>query len=424
MGELDAKKYEYTYKTDTDEYNQDYERKFKEVYGYGFTEAENEFIKGINKTELIYSATPVVGNAVNGLVIPKIYKNDNGSIKNFRANIRSLYYGGVIALNNGSWTLKSSSGDTTYTTYPYAGHNNNPYNPTFDLLFDQPRQVYYNFPIATYTNNNLFNKYHSRFINQITDKNSLILKAWFNLSAVDIHKFDFRKTVFLKDTYYYVNAIRDYNVLDKQSTLVELLKLQDFNAFEPEIITIEEPWTDQGTALIINGNLNTGTPEDNNNNFGTGSTIFGGNDNWISSGARNINLTNCEGVTVMPDVENFTGVGLSNREIDSSFSNTTLTEGGATLERTITTNTNGLSSDQLVYVDMTGGDITYTFNSRLQFNKPVTFKRIDASGNTFRVAGSLTTENLDGSGTPAIQLPASMDSVKIIHNGTDLYIIE
>jgi len=39
--------------------------------------------------------------------------------------------------------------------------------------------------------------------------------------------------------------------------------------------------------------------------------------------ARNIILLNCNRVVVQPDVENFTGIGLSDMVIDSSYSNTT-----------------------------------------------------------------------------------------------------
>jgi hypothetical protein len=311
MGDLDFKRREFSYKSDSDQYNETYYNAYKEVYGFKFKDITNDFVKSVNKTELIYSPTPLVGNNVNGLILPVIRKNDNGTFKPTKGNIRSLYYGGVIPLSYGSWTLKSISGDTVYTTYPFAGDCDNPYNPTLSLLWDTPKKVYYNYPAATYTDNNSYNRFYSRQINQITDKNSKIVKAYFNLDKSDIHDFDFRKVVYVGkplDSYFYVNAIPNYDVLNPKSTMVELLKLADYNAFMPTIISVpdEEPIS---TERLINGNYSNGT---NNNNYGNNSHIVGGSGNFISQGAQDVQLTNCTNVIVDSDVVGYVGTGLSN----------------------------------------------------------------------------------------------------------------
>lgn len=322
MGELDWKRYDFTYKKDVDVCNSKYFDEFGEVYGTGVYEIQNDFIKAKQKKELIYSATPIEGNYTNGLVIPKLYKIENSVVKPFKSNIRFLYYGGVINLSYGSWTLKSAlSGDTTYTTFPFSGDVDNPYNPTISINWDTPKKIYYNYQLATYTDNNLKNRYYDRFINQITDKNSKIELRHYVLNAYDIKRFSFRKVIFDTDAYFIVNAIKDYDVLkgDTQSTPVELLKLTDYDAYTPSIVLNPPPSGTSGSLRLIGESTTTG---ENNNNFGTTSRISGGSGNYIEAGATGVELTNCTNVTVNSDVTGFIGIGLSDVTITSDNSET------------------------------------------------------------------------------------------------------
>ena len=140
-----------------------------------------------------------------------------------------LYYAGLTTMNYGSWNLIHSTGTTNFNYYPYVGHNDNPYNPTTDYLWGIPRHVYYTYPATSYTNNNLYNRFYSRQVNQLSDQNSRIVTAWFNLDELDVKNFSFRNVVYVGhplNAYFYVNSIKDYNVMNRQSTEVELLKLK------------------------------------------------------------------------------------------------------------------------------------------------------------------------------------------------------
>lgn len=420
VGDLNYKRYEFTYKPDSDEYNDQFFKEYKQVYGFGKYDVTGDFIKDTNKTEVIYSATPVVGNSSNGLVIPKIRQYTNGAYRNFKANIRSLYYGGVINISHGSWTLKSSSGDLTYTTYPYAGHSDNPYNPTIDLSWDIPSRVYYTYPTASYTDNNLKNRYYTRFLNQITDKNSKILKAWFKLSAKDINSFDFRKTVFIGhpiNDYFYVNAIRDYNVLNQQSTLVELLKLTEYDAYTPdnEMSLPENPPT--GAERVINQNITTGT---NNVNLGTSSVILGGSGNFIAEGGESVTLIDCENVIVEPGLTNFTGIGLSNTTFDSTYTGRTIAPNTGLTTETKTADFTVAAGIDLYFVDCTAGDVTISWDAEAIANKTITFKRIDTSANVLYITNS-SGGNYDDNATPVTTGITKMQALTVYSNGTTLY---
>lgn len=232
MGLLDAKTYTSRFKADSDYYNDAYVKEFKENYGSSKVEIDNDFLKNENVTEVIFSPTPLVGNAVNGLRIPTYFKSDNGTVKNMKCNTRILIWGGLKNLSFGSWTLRSTvSGDTTYTNYPYAGHLDDPYAPTFDLNFHNPRRVYYTDPAIQYTDVNIVNYYYAGQLKQITDQQSKIVKRFYKIDSQFMADFTFRKKIFDDEQFYLVNSIINYDPNKEDTVEFELLKLIDYSPY-------------------------------------------------------------------------------------------------------------------------------------------------------------------------------------------------
>lgn len=226
MGDLNFKKFIYTYKQDSDYWNQLYFDNWKEVYGYKSFEVENQFVKGDNKTELLFAATPMVGNNANTTVIPAIYKKENDVYSPFKAKMRILQWGGMKLIYN-NWHLKSGLSTTYFfDSYPYAGTADDPFFPTNDLGFGLYNELYYNFNSGVaYTLNNLFETYHKEGVRQISEKDSKILKAYFNLNQFDIRNLDFRNPIRVNTTYFYLNNIKNFNLLTKKTTQAELIKI-------------------------------------------------------------------------------------------------------------------------------------------------------------------------------------------------------
>ena len=437
MGELDFLRYELAYKEDADYYNDKYQKDYLETFGKHIEYVDNDFINQTKDVSVIYSGTPLVGNDVNGLVIPTIYKVESGAISTIGANIRSLYYGGVINLSYGSWSLWRSNGNTatTYTTYPFAGDCDNPYNPTLTINWDTPHEVYYTYQQATYTNNNLYNRFYSRMINQLTDKDSKIERRYYNLNAYDIKNFDFRNVIW-DDGYYIVNAIKDYNFMKPQSTMVELFKLTDYAAFDPDN-DIDVPIDN---AVVQNNQIqNRSSASGNNTNFGYNSNVIGGDDNFIASGVNNVSLTNSNNVVINPSINNFTGLNLNNAS--------TLINGGINLADAITIeDVNGfnlakVNASQIVnksgeltvditidgtysfyYANATSGNITITIDPSLFNNYEFTFFRTDSSVNTITLAG-VASETLNGAALPQTILASQYDVIKIKSDNINLFII-
>lgn len=284
MGELDFNRLRFTYKSDKDHYNKIYEDKYKEVYGTEIIDTENEFIKKEKRVEVVFSATPIGGTSLNDIVAPRFYEKDSTTnvVKPIKCNIRRLYWGGLKTCNE--FQFITGSAINYRTTYPFAGHVDDPINPTVDLCWDNPYELYWFYPGRTYTNNGRYNERYSQFIEEITDKDSKIVRMWFNLNETDIAKFTFSKLVFVRDTYYLVNKIMDYNPQNKSVTQVELLKLKAGTVFVPDNdIDIDNQGDDDIGISARTSNNNNGTGillGTGNYNNGTASFVVG-DDNVI-----------------------------------------------------------------------------------------------------------------------------------------------
>jgi hypothetical protein len=284
MGELDFNRLLFSYKSDKDFYNKTYEEKYKEVYGSQIIDTENEFIKRDKKIDVVFSATPIVGTNINDIVAPRFLDKDKTTnvVSPLKCNIRYLYWGGLKTCNEHQFITGSSI--NYRTTYPFCGHVDDAINPTLDLSWDNPYELNWFYPGRTYTNNNRYNERYSQFIEEITDKDSKIVKMWFYLTETDIAKFSFSNLVFVRDSYYLVNKIIDYNPQVKTVTQVELLKLKAGPVFVPDNDLDIENLGDGGIGIsdrVFNNNNGTGLllgTGNVNNGFGT---LVIGNDNVI-----------------------------------------------------------------------------------------------------------------------------------------------
>jgi len=221
--ELQNKDLILTYKSDSDVLNKSYSDQTKEVYGQKKYIFDNDFLQGQKKVELIFSPTPLTKNGFN-LTVPGILSQ---SPKN---NIRILYKpDGWITQTGTSWNYKYvTTGGTvatsTFTSYPYAGHFDRPQFPTEDINFGQVQYLYYS-DYGNITDNNLSSKYYFNQVDQMLE--GKLLTAYFDLNYVDILNLRFSDKVFIKDSYYIINKVMDFNPINGDLTKVELLKVDE-----------------------------------------------------------------------------------------------------------------------------------------------------------------------------------------------------
>lgn len=222
LPELSSKSMILTYKEDTDISNKIYKEAVGEVYGQQKFTFDNEFVKEEKKTEIIFSPTPMF-NTKFGAVCPMWL---GGAPK---CNLRILYDGGEYPCENYvivNYRLNSGSiNQMSGTTYPYVGHWDKPDNPTFDLNFGVNDFYFRSDDYGALTNNNLFNLHWRRTLNQINS--GKLMSAYFNLNETDILNVKLNDKIRIDNSWWNINAIKDYDANSNQPTKVELISIDD-----------------------------------------------------------------------------------------------------------------------------------------------------------------------------------------------------
>jgi hypothetical protein len=297
----------------------------------------------------------LVNDGISSRIIPKIYDADiSEGAKQTDANIRILYYGGMLD-SSPSWNHQITTGTViTYDQYPYAGHWDNPITPTLDINFGMSKEYYYQGNGATgtvqYTNNNLFKKYHEAQFLELASKDSKLITAMFYLTELDIQQLDFRDTILIDQTYYRLNKVIDYNPFKTGLTKVELFKAGDIVIDEKKSAAMGSGKSLGSGRLLELAPLNPSKRLLNGNQFEPFQGKVVGRENVVSPNAvgffvqgdnnrvgasKNVTLIGSNNV-VADGVENVTAIGVSNLNITQS--NTTINgDGGvqvATLELT------------------------------------------------------------------------------------------
>jgi hypothetical protein len=215
--ELNNKKLRLTYKADTDSPNTVYTGVTNEIYGQVEVTFENEYVKGIDVKELIFSPTPVQPT-IFGAFLPLL----NGAAP--KTNIRILFDNGQVTAQN---VVINSGYDTETSTgglYPYLSHfgGPDPFNPVSDINFATAQYYYYQ--VAQNTDNNLYNSYWRRTVAQING--GKLLTAYFLLNEVDIQLMELNDKIRIDNSWWSINKIIDYNANNLVPTKVELISLE------------------------------------------------------------------------------------------------------------------------------------------------------------------------------------------------------
>ena len=237
LSELTAKEYRLQFDTDNDYWSESYRTKFNEVYGESRTIIDNDFILDTKTVKVVF-APPVMREQVPGRIMIHLYKVENG-VKvpdNFKPRI-AFFLPGVPSPT--PWNIGYASGNIAYNTYPYAGHLDSPVEPSNDVLFAAPREVY--FSIGLYPqNSNLYTEYYQGLIDSIGDRNSRLLEGYFYLTPTDIMNLDFRKIIKVGNHFFQLEKVDKYNPIANGLSYVSLFKiLRDISPVDYDFILLE-----------------------------------------------------------------------------------------------------------------------------------------------------------------------------------------
>jgi hypothetical protein len=94
----------------------------------------------------------------------------------------------------------------------------------------------------------LVNLYYFNYIREISNENSKIVTAYFNLNAKDINELSFKKQYFFNNSYYRLQQVVDYSPLQRRLTKCVFIKLADIVDFF-DISTI----LNGGTGTVTGG---------------------------------------------------------------------------------------------------------------------------------------------------------------------------
>jgi hypothetical protein len=292
LGALDAGRFIFTDQEDKDSLNDNYKKIYDETYGQVIIDVDNDFITTDKTIGTIFAPTPLYSVENNDRVISAmLFVDDNGKVTEATAKIRLLYWGGLLPTQK-PWRLGLDLFINNQSFYPYAGHLDNPYTPTFDLNWGVPKQLFYNFNYGkvytlNYPNTNCYNFFWKRYIDEITDKNSKILECYLSLRPYDYNELSFRKSYYIDGSYWRLLSVTDYDATSGQTTKCTFLKVEPKSAFTGEIKAIyggTGTWED-GTDLpvgdaLVKPNGNSGQTQDS---LQFGESVKGGTRSLIAS---------------------------------------------------------------------------------------------------------------------------------------------
>jgi hypothetical protein len=224
--------YQYTFSEEKDVLN----AKYRELVGIGYGEKQLEietWMNGVVKFELPFN-TYVPYKIENSQLIYPIVKDQTTDSNNVTTSkpykgkgMLTFYNGlrsGVVNIYNaegsatGDWQIKYD--------FPMIHHlrfkDNYNFEPLFDLHF-APRNATFD-GIKLVPDVNVFTKYHDKFVNEITSKNSKLVSLYLKLSYKDINELDFAKLKMIDGVLYRLNTIKDFDSDAYGTTEVELIK--------------------------------------------------------------------------------------------------------------------------------------------------------------------------------------------------------
>jgi len=194
------------------------------------------------KFESFFSPTPLdiltYGGTPNPFLVPQFYGTKQLTVSGttitqllpMKIKPRILHYCGMMPANP-PWYYYDDAATTTltYTTYPSLSHQNTiPSTATgqaIDLNFGNsasPQDQY----ASTTTENTAFNLYYADYINDLLSSDARLVSANFFLTIEDITNLKYSDLIFVKDTYYRINKINDFDLTKGfTTTRVELVKL-------------------------------------------------------------------------------------------------------------------------------------------------------------------------------------------------------
>ena len=430
MGDLDANPYVFSYKEGADTSNKQYQEMYQSTYGSRTYKVDNDFVKTEKKIDIVFSPTQIKNypNAQKNFVLSYVEAEKDG-------DLRIMYYGGLQS--DVSWRLYSISYMLPYysnrTKLPMTIHYDSVTAPTFDILFGMPKELGVGAGYQ-YNNSNLVTNYYYRFITEITNKNSKILRAYFKITPLDWYNLRFNNLYFFEGQYWRLNKVNDYNPVEDGVYECEFL-LAQFIPPATQTIKVIGSGTAGGNQGETYGDI---YPSGNNpikpgikgvsvgTSQGSGMGVFVGTE--VVNSPINVNNSGLGLAGVSFPIGTDGSVALVCNDFEVTKSDTlyignfemypNFLSGG--LVKTITANYTATADDYMFLVDTTAGSITISLPDPTGLSgKEFVIKKITSPHQV--IIDTVGTAKIDGADTHSQNPIWSAHTIKT--NGTDYFII-
>ena len=248
-------------------------KKYLEKYGvnYGELKIQTEYKFNSETTDLfsnvnsVMEYTPYVNswnNLYNKLItyiLPSEWYTENVDLDNKQQNLFG-YFGfvqyGAYSFNQNYGLSSCCITDDHYqeiTTEHYCYNQTNQdrldvgqyrtiedyyYNQASSLkfyaTFNVPMEIYYKDQPAN-NNYDIYTLFWQRYIEERYDRNNKVVTCYVKLDSNDFQNFEFNKFVNIDNQLYFVNRIFDFNLTSNEPTKVELITIQDPEAYRTNI---------------------------------------------------------------------------------------------------------------------------------------------------------------------------------------------
>lgn len=342
LPDLTNKKLKLTYKEDKDTANVVYTQATAEIYGQLEYTFDNEYVKDTDIKELLFSPTPV-NKTVFDAYLPMI----NGIAPN--TNIRILYDAGLQTCQAFNIYEQGTTGVTGLTSYPQTGHFNDALTPTFDLNFGVCD--YYFYQTSVLTNNNLYNLYWRRTVNQINVGKMLI--ASFHLNEADVQTLKLNDKIRIDNSWWNINKVLDYNANDETLTKVELISV-DTEIDLAEFKTRDSIYIGDWSSAVASSGLKSDIKLQSNINLSKGNVEVYGKGNVVGEGLNGIVVGNNKTITE-------SGINTDNLIVTKTINGTAVSEMLPTYQKYIANISQvGTADPTITILENTIGDIVWT----------------------------------------------------------------
>jgi hypothetical protein len=228
MSELNARYYDFLYTEDDDYYNEVYNKKYNQSYGDRKEDTGFQFADDRSEVKVIFSSSILTASSADTKLRANLFKQTNQLEERKDNNIRIMFFKNSTSPNYHIREVYPNNSNLTHPhgldAYGYAGHLDDPIEPTLDLNFGAPNEVY--FKLANpYPSANLFNAWWDEYLAEIINKDSKLLSCYLYLTVQDIYSLDFAQLIYIDGALWRLNKVIDFNPNIVQTTKVELLRV-------------------------------------------------------------------------------------------------------------------------------------------------------------------------------------------------------